>query len=146
MDLETANDVRTVSDEPGSWIGPLTREERLLKVRSYLNKKLMRRTRKNVRYHCRKVVAQQRLRIKGRFMTRVQALAELGLTQDQLMENSEIQRLLTDHHNNKGKIEIDSMFEKQSSNGNKALHKICNLQVLLDMSRVDATGSVGSKK
>jgi len=63
------------------------------------------------------------------------------------MENGEIQRLLTEHHNNKGKIEIDSIFEAQSSNGNKALHKICNLQVLLDMSKIDAsTTSVGPTK
>ena len=73
-------------------IGPLTRKQRLAKVCSYLFKKRARLDRKDsdVKYHCRKKVATQRLRIKGRFMTKKQALELLGLTQDELLENADI--------------------------------------------------------
>ena len=83
------------SSELKMMIGPLTSQVRLGKVRSYLEKKRNKKYNKKVRYQCRKQVANQRLRIKGRFMTKQGALEYLGLTQDQLLANEDIQRLLT---------------------------------------------------
>lgn len=51
-------------------IGPLTEAERLQKVMHYLQKKRGRQTSKQHVYQCRKKVAESRLRIKGRFVTK----------------------------------------------------------------------------
>lgn len=76
-------------------IGPLSTEERLNKVRKYLDKKRRVRARQiAIRYECRKRVAAKRLRIKGRFMTRAQALKVLGLSEVDLLENEQLQELL----------------------------------------------------
>lgn len=48
-------------------------------------------------YKCRKQVAEKRLRIKGRFVTRQQAFEILGITYDELKSNEIIQRLLETH-------------------------------------------------
>jgi len=45
---------------------------------------------KKYSYKCRKQVADKRLRIKGRFVTKDQAFEILGLTQDQLLEHHSI--------------------------------------------------------
>jgi len=42
-------------------------------------------------------VADKRLRIKGRFVTRVQAFEILGLSKEDLLDSYEIQKLLTEH-------------------------------------------------
>jgi hypothetical protein len=52
------------------YIGPLTAEERREKVLKYLNKKSNKSNMKKFCYKCRKQVAEKRLRIKGRFVTR----------------------------------------------------------------------------
>ena len=52
------------------YIGPLTGEQRLEKVRKYLHKKYAKKqASKQHVYTCRKNVASKRLRIKGRFVT-----------------------------------------------------------------------------
>jgi hypothetical protein len=55
-------------------IGTLTVEERHLKVSKFLEKRKRRNFSKKVSYDCRKRVADNRLRVKGRFITKSQAL------------------------------------------------------------------------
>ena len=52
------------------FIGTLTAEERRKKIERYLAKKMKRTWKKKIHYDCRKKVADNRLRIKGRFVTR----------------------------------------------------------------------------
>jgi hypothetical protein len=66
-------------------IGPLTERERLQKVLRYFNKK--RNMRERHIYSRRAQVAEKRLRIKGRFVTRPQAFEILGLANDTIIEN-----------------------------------------------------------
>lgn len=60
-------------------IGTLTPEERKLKIERYLEKRQKRNFGKKVSYACRKRVADSRIRIKGRFVTKAQAEALKGL-------------------------------------------------------------------
>lgn len=53
-----------------AWIGPLTVDERMVKVMKYLQKKRSKNQMKKFCYKCRKQVAEKRLRIKGRFVTK----------------------------------------------------------------------------
>lgn len=55
-------------------IGTLTYEERQLKLKRYREKKKNRVWSKKINYNCRKKVAEGRLRVKGRFVTKEQAL------------------------------------------------------------------------
>ena len=59
-------------------IGTITVEERKIKVQKYLEKRKRRNFRKKISYMCRKKVADQRVRVKGRFVSKVQAEAILG--------------------------------------------------------------------
>ena len=54
-------------------IGLLTPEERSLKVQKYLMKKARRNWNRKISYGCRKKVAENRVRVKGRFVTKEQA-------------------------------------------------------------------------
>ena len=54
-------------------IGPITYSERRRKVLNYFNKKYNKAHMKKFIYSCRKQVAEKRLRIKGRFVTKEQA-------------------------------------------------------------------------
>lgn len=74
-------------------IGPITAEERLAKVVRYFEKKRFG-NEKHV-YRCRAKVAQKRLRIKGRFVTKEQAFEILGLSKEDLHDNVQLQELLT---------------------------------------------------
>ena len=54
-------------------IGLLSAEERSLKVQKYLMKKARRNWNRKISYGCRKKVAENRVRVKGRFVTKEQA-------------------------------------------------------------------------
>ena len=81
-------------------IGTLTLEERRIKIEKYLEKRKRRSWNKRVNYDCRKKVADNRLRIKGRFVTKDQAfsmLEALGIYPDpEKITNNEIKSLLTE--------------------------------------------------
>ena len=75
--------IQTDSDEKKHsvrYIGPLTEEERLKRVIRYWQKKWNKALTSKFIYTCRKQVAEKRLRIKGRFVTKEQAFEILGLT------------------------------------------------------------------
>ena len=72
------------------YIGPITEAQRLQKVRRYWKKKFTKNSKQRFTYKCRQQVAEKRLRIKGRFVTKEQAFEILGLTQDQLLDNAKI--------------------------------------------------------
>ena len=65
-------------------IGPLTMKQRHEKITRYILKKRTKGQNKKFTYECRKQVAEKRLRIKGRFVTKVQAFEILGLKEDDL--------------------------------------------------------------
>jgi len=79
-------------------IGTLTVEERRIKIEKYLEKREKRTWSKKISYDCRKRVADSRLRIKGRFVTKDQAFGMLGSEAIGLdiekMSNTEIKTLL----------------------------------------------------
>jgi hypothetical protein len=99
-------------------IGTLTIEERKAKIEKYLEKKKRRTWNKRVNYDCRKKVADNRLRIKGRFVTKDQAfsmLESIGIYPDpEKITSNEIKELLTERFGNLlGK-------KKDSDSGNEA--------------------------
>ncbi|CDW71244.1 cct motif family protein [Stylonychia lemnae] len=129
---ETAENTPRASSEK-AWIGPLSISERMEKVRRYLHKKGMKSQMKKFCYKCRKQVAEKRLRIKGRFVTKEQAFEILGITSDELKSNEIIQKLLENHAANMGSafpmVQLNSLVESQD--GNKSI-KIRNFQALID--------------
>ena len=78
-------------------------------------------------YKCRKHVADKRLRIKGRFVTKDQAFEILGLSQEELLDNDSIQQLLTQLADDP--IQLNSVIE--SISGGQTI-KIRNFQALID--------------
>lgn len=60
-------------------IGTLTYEERRIKLEKYLEKRKRRSFSKKISYNCRKRVADSRIRVKGRFITKAQAQVLKGL-------------------------------------------------------------------
>lgn len=107
------------------------------KVLKYLEKKRNKSSMKKFCYKCRKQVAEKRLRIKGRFVTRQQAFEILGITYDELKGNDIIQRLLESHAayldglggSEPMRFQLNSLFE---SDGGKKQIKIRNFQALID--------------
>ncbi|CAI2369695.1 unnamed protein product [Moneuplotes crassus] len=76
-----------------SMIGKFTKSERALKVKRYLEKKRRRRWSTNVNYQSRKRVADNRPRLKGRFLSTEQALCfakELEIEQKKRLEKAKI--------------------------------------------------------
>lgn len=59
-------------------VGPISTEERRKKIERYLEKRRKRTWGKKICYDCRKRVADHRLRVKGRFVTKEQAVTLLG--------------------------------------------------------------------
>lgn len=83
-------------------------------------------------YKCRKQVAEKRLRIKGRFVTKQQAFDILGFSPDELKNNEIIQKLLESHSQgalSHPMIQLNSLVE---SEGGKKQIKIRNFQALID--------------
>jgi len=81
-------------------IGTLTLSERRAKIEKYLEKRKKRTWSRRINYDCRKRVADSRLRIKGRFVTRDQAfvlLTEANIPFDpETITNDDIKSLLTE--------------------------------------------------
>ncbi|KAL6754036.1 CCT motif-domain-containing protein, partial [Haematococcus lacustris] len=55
--------------------GKLTPAERLLRIQRYREKRQARNTHRNIKYQCRKSLAEARLRVKGRFVKRCNYIA-----------------------------------------------------------------------
>ncbi|CAG9317710.1 unnamed protein product [Blepharisma stoltei] len=81
-------------------IGSISYEERQKKLQKYREKKARRTWRKKVNYDSRKKVADKRLRYKGRFITRDQAIS-IGIQDVPKldMEKQEFSKNMTDTHN-----------------------------------------------
>jgi hypothetical protein len=78
-------------------IGTLTVEERRIKLEKYLVKRKMRTWSKKIAYDCRKRVADSRLRVKGRFVTKDQAISILCITEEEFnrIGTDELRNMLT---------------------------------------------------
>lgn len=70
--------VLPVPASPAKQVGTLSTEERRRKIERYLEKRKRRTWTKKISYDCRKRVADNRLRVKGRFVTKLQAMSSLG--------------------------------------------------------------------
>ena len=75
-------------------------------------------------------MAEKRLRIEGRFVTKVQAFEILGMGQKDLLDNNRIQELLVNHADYKKKV---NTFIQDDKRGGKIV-KVQNFQALIDNS------------
>lgn len=87
----------TKSEEIGK--SALSASERKRKIQHYLEKRKKRIWKKKISYDCRKKVADKRLRIKGRFVTREQAFSLLGTTAEDLANNELLKTLIKNNDN-----------------------------------------------
>ena len=95
--LNNTNLLKQIQFQSVRKIGTLTVEERREKIEKYLQKRKKRTWNKKISYDCRKKVADSRLRIKGRFVTKEQAvtiLGEDGIFDLDKISSSEIKDLL----------------------------------------------------
>ena len=90
----------------------MVNEDRLNRVRRYLNKKSTRYQRVH-QYKKRSSVANQKLRIKGKFVTKAQAFEILGLNKDNLLNNETVQKLLTLSIDKS--VQINTVFTSQDN-------------------------------
>ena len=112
------------------------RSKRLEKVKRYLDKKRRRLITKSHVYQPRKQVAEKRLRIKGRFVTKEQAFQILGVSQQELLSIEDVQMLLTKLSNDP--VRLNTIFE----NGNvKGQIKIHNFNALIDQNFILGDGN-----
>ncbi len=65
--------INPINRENKSKIGKLTIEERRIKVQRFREKRTQRRWKKTIEYECRKVVADRRPRVRGRFVSKLEA-------------------------------------------------------------------------
>lgn len=95
-------------------IGKLTQEERQRKIERYRAKRNLRVWEKRISYNCRKKVADKRLRIKGRFVSKEEA-----------------NRLSERQKHNPKEQESSQMIEKhklcEDNNGNQSVKKVFNV-------------------
>jgi len=108
-------------------VGPLPFKERAEKIYKFFVKKKQRHLKQKYTYKCRQDVAEKRLRIKGRFVTREQAFEILGLTQDELKSNVVIQKLLENVS-----VQVNTLIENTDGANKCQRIKIRNFQALID--------------
>ena len=84
-------------------------------MKNYLEKKYNKAFSQKYVYACRKQVAEKRLRIKGRFVTKTQAFEILGLTEGQLLDNAKIQELLTQYA--ESPMQVNSLIDDGKGQG-----------------------------
>ena len=110
----------------GKRIGSLTIEERRLKVEKFLQKKKNRTWNKKISYDCRKRVADSRLRIKGRFVTKKQAgellTDDVSLTMNDFekISKNEIKNKLNTKYNSRGSTGDNNNIKENSDSSNSA--------------------------
>jgi len=78
-------------------VGKLTVEERQRKIERYRAKKSLRVWEKRINYNCRKQVADKRLRIKGRFISKEEAVVLLKHTKNEDNEQVKINENEMEH-------------------------------------------------
>lgn len=103
-----------MEEQKEATVGPLTFKERQDKVMRFIYKKRVKSNNKKFTYECRKQVAEKRLRIKGRFVTKTQAFQILGLPEDNANSNENLQQLLEQHYNiNQGGV-VNGCYSQMS--------------------------------
>ena len=75
------------------------------KVQRYMIKKYNRKLSKKHVYKSHSKVAERRLRIAGRFVTKEQAFKILGLAPEELLDNVMIQQLLNKHNEDQNRLD-----------------------------------------
>lgn len=80
-------------NDPDYMIGSYSIPDRRQRIKKYIEKKRKRTYTKRVNYDCRKRVAEKRVRIKGRFVTKEQAFKLLGVSEDDV-KGTNLQNLL----------------------------------------------------
>lgn len=109
-------------------IGPLTASQRLAKVRKFKQKRKDKKFSKKFIYTCRQRVAEKRLRIQGRFVTKAQAYEMLNLSKDDLCSNEQIQELLTQL--GESQLKMNTQMESRKDGGR--ILKVQNFQALIN--------------
>ena len=86
------------------------KSSRRLKVERYLEKRRSKTWNRKICYNCRQKVAEQRLRIKGKFIKKRRAMELLGLTKPVPMV--ELKRLLEKELQDKTYAEIEDLIKR----------------------------------
>ena len=86
------------------------KSSRRLKVERYLEKRRSKTWNRKICYNCRQKVAEQRIRIKGKFIKKRRAMELLGLTKPVPMV--ELKRLLEKQLQDKSYAEIEDLIKR----------------------------------